>query len=176
MIANIVKAMWDEYYTVRQCSLIAGCSYDYALKLVKGERGHRVVASVEDMTDTQLERKKILDILLSLRGYMFVDKTQKYAYIALLGYLGFTDTQIAMLYPHDRIHFIRQATHYSDKAWQDFDSTAIGMPREEYAKLWQLEGKNSMRKIDLENKDPHSDERRAKKMRALSKFQKSKIQ
>ena len=35
MIANIVKAMYQEGYTLRQCSLIAGCSYDYVLKIVK---------------------------------------------------------------------------------------------------------------------------------------------
>ena len=166
MIANIVKAMYQEGYTLRQCSLIAGCSYDYVLKIVKGERGSRIAASVEDMTDTQMERKKILDILLSLRGSQYVDKNDKYAYFALLGYLGFKDYHIVALFPYDNLRFIRQATHYSDKAWKDFDSTVIGMPKEQYMKLWEPEGRKSKAPQVEKERDPNADARReAKKAR-----------
>ena len=170
MIANVVKAMYEEGYTVRQCSLIAGCSYDYVLKIIKGERGGRITASVENMTDTQLERKKILDILLSLRGSQFVDKDSKYAYFALLGYLGFKDYHIVALFPFDNIRFIRQATHYSNKAWQKFDSTVIGMPQEQYEKLWMTETRASKTAKEIEERDPNAAVRRLAKKERLKNF------
>ena len=116
MLGSIVKAMYAEGYTARQCSIIAGCSYDYVFKIVKGLRGGRITASLDEISDTQLERKRILDLILSLRGYDLVPPKERYNYLALLAYLGFKDYHLVALFPDAQLSFLRQAAHYNDKA------------------------------------------------------------
>lgn len=116
MLGNVVKAMYAEGYTARQCSLIAGCSYDYVFKIIRGERGGRIAASIDGITTSQLKRKHTLDLILSLRGYDLVPSDQLYNYLALLAYLGYKDFHLVALYPNAQLSFLRQAAHYNDKA------------------------------------------------------------
>lgn len=123
-------------YGPRHCSLIAGTSDSYA---------RRVINSVEEV-DLQgytppiecMIRRKLLHHIMDGAGLIYVPNTQKYAYISLLGYLGFDYHQLHHLYPEDQGQFIYMALHRSNKAWRDLDSEFMGVSQEDYDDLMQI--------------------------------------
>lgn len=134
--AAIKYLYWEELYNVRQTSIITGASEDYVRKVIKGERAKGCVASYEDINDDMLERKQVIDKVMGLKGAYFVDETQKYNYVSLLAYLGYSDEELKVIFPLDNDTFMRVAAHRSGQAWRDFDSTLIGITAEDYRKTF----------------------------------------
>lgn len=134
--AAIKYLYWEELYNVRQTSIITGASEDYVRKVIKGERAKGCEPSYEDIGDAMLERKEVIDKVMSLRGAYFVDGTQKYNYISLLAYLGYNDEELRAIFPLDNNTFMSVAAHRSGQAWREFDSTLIGISDEDYRKTF----------------------------------------
>jgi hypothetical protein len=134
--AAIKYLYWDELYNVRQTAIITGASEDYVRKVIKGERAKGCAASFEDINDSMLARKQVIDKVMSLKGAFFVDGTQKYNYISLLAYLGYNDEELRAIFPLDNNTFMSVAAHRSGQAWREFDSTLIGITEEDYRKTF----------------------------------------
>lgn len=101
-------------YSPRHCSLIAGVSDSYA---------RRIINSVDEVELTGYQpsidciiRRRVLDHIIEGAGYVFVPNLEKYAYISLLGYLGFDYKTLKRIFPDDQPQFIYMALHRSDKA------------------------------------------------------------
>ena len=129
-IAIVKYLYWVECYTIRQVAIIAGCSEDYVRKIVRGDRGKEIAANYEGMTENMVERKQVIDRVMSLRGAYIVDAAQKYNYISLLAYMGFGVDEIRTIYPTDKNSFIGVAALRSGQAWRNFDSNEIGIDEE----------------------------------------------
>ena len=133
MRASAIKYLfWEELYSVRQTAIITGTSEDYVRKVVKGERAKGCAVSIEEITENMIRRKEVIDKAVSLNGAYFIDGTQKYNYISLLSYLGYTNDELKVIFPLDNSTFMSVAANRSGQAWRQFDSTLIGISEEDY--------------------------------------------
>lgn len=133
MRASIVKYLfWEELYNVRQTAIIVGISEDYVRKVIKGERAKSCEPSYEEVTEGMIRRKETIDKIMGLNGAYFVDGTQKYNYISLLSYLGYTNDELKTIFPLDNSTFMSVAANRSKQAWRNFDSTLLNISPEDY--------------------------------------------
>ena len=128
-----------EGYSPRHCSLIAGVSDSYA---------RRVINTVDEVDLSDYEppidciiRRRVLDHIISGAGYVYVPNTEKYAYVSLLGYLGFDYKTLHSMFPDDQGQFIYMALHRSNKAWTDLHSDFMGVEQSDYEDLMQIRQK-----------------------------------
>lgn len=131
--AAIKYLYWGELYNVRQTAIITGASEDYVRKVIKEERARGCAASYEDVTEDMLRRKETIDRVMGLRGAYFIEGTQKYNYVSLLAYLGYSYDELRAIFPLDNSTFMSVAARRSAQAWRQFDSTMIGIPTEDYS-------------------------------------------
>lgn len=131
-------------YSNRHCELIAQVSRAYA---------HRILSTIDDSDldswignyTPPLEcviRRKILDHIVETAGLPYVPRYQRYNYISLLGYLGFTFKQLSVMFAEDQPEFIYNAIHRSNKAWKNLDPEYIGVSQEDYDNLLRIRRKN----------------------------------
>ena len=132
MLASIVKYFYGEGYSIRQTAIISEVSEDYVRKIIAGKRAKEIPASKEGVTDGMLRRKRTIDYIMTLRGYQFIEGTNKYSYISLLSYMGFTIDEIQLLFPLDKRSFIGVAVFRSGSAWKNFESARIGLDQRDY--------------------------------------------
>lgn len=153
-IAIIKYLYWEENYTVRQTSIIVGCSEDYVRKIVREDRGKDIAANYEGITESMVERKQVIDKVMSLRGTYFITGTQKYNYISLLAYMGYDPEEIRTIFPTDKTSFLGVAALRSGKAWQGFDSSIIGIEPEQFAAtfLYNKEELKTAEKVEEDTK------------------------
>lgn len=125
-----------EGYNVRQCALIAGVSDSYA---------RRIINNVDEVDLTNyypplecIMRRRVLDHIIESAGVAFIPNSEKYAYVSLLGYLGFTHKELKLLFPEDQPQFIYMALHRSDKAWRNLNADIIGVDQEDYDNLLRI--------------------------------------
>lgn len=132
MKAEIVKYFFNAGYSIRQTAIISEVSEDYVRKILGGKRAQSIEASDAQVTEGMRRRARVIDYVMSLKGADFVDGTQKYNYISLLSYMGFTVGELRLIYPTDRHAFIGVAALRSGEAWKSLDSTILGIPQEDY--------------------------------------------
>jgi hypothetical protein len=123
-------------YSVRRSALIAGVSDAYARKILS------------DIYELDLGdycpgidcviRRRVLDHIVEGAGYAYIPKSEKYAYMSLLGYLGYTYKELREMFPEDQPQFIYMALHRSDKAWRNLDASVIGVDQEDYDNLLRI--------------------------------------
>ena len=101
-------------YSPRHCALIAGVSDSYARRIINTVEEVNLEGYTPDI-DCIL-RRRILDHIIGAVGYVFVPNSEKYAYVSLLGYLGYTYQELHNIFPEDQGQFIYMALHRSDKA------------------------------------------------------------
>ena len=123
-------------YSRRYCALITGVSETYVRKVL-GEVEDFDVETHQPSLECVL-RRRVLDHIIEGAGYAYIPKNEKYAYVSLLGYLGFDYKKLRELFPEDQPQFLYMALHRSNKAWRDFDSTVIGIDQEDYDKLLRI--------------------------------------
>lgn len=134
MKASIAKALyWDLGYSVRQTAIISELSEDYVRKLIHEQRSVSKEPDLSSMTEGMKRRQKTIDTIMSLRGAYFVENDQKFCYISLLSYMGFTREEIGAIFPLDNTTFLGVATYRSSGAWKRFDSTIIGVLQSDYS-------------------------------------------
>lgn len=123
-------------YSPRHCALIAQVSDSYANRVISGT----TEVDLDDYTPPIecMVRKRVLDHILEGAGYVFIPKSEKYAYISLLAYLGFKHTTLRLMFPDDEPRFIYMASHRSDKAWKTFNSDVIGVNQVDYDNLMNI--------------------------------------
>ena len=134
-------------YSPRHCALIVQVSDSYA---------NRVISRTEevDLDDYGppvecVIRRKVLDHILQGAGYVFVPRSEKYAYISLLYYLGFNHTALRLMFPDDDPKFIYMACHRSNKAWRTFNSDVIGVNQSDYENLMNIREPKRQHKTKL---------------------------
>lgn len=132
MKAEIVKYFFSLGYTIRQTAIISEVSEDYVRKILSGKRAQSIQPNAELVTEGMRKRAKVIDYVMSLKGADFIEGTQKYNYISLLSYMGFTVGELKLIYPLDRASFVSIAALRSGEAWKGFDATAIGLSQEDY--------------------------------------------
>lgn len=154
--ASIVKYLyWEELYSIRECAIISGLTEDYIRKLIKEVRAADSEISYEGITEEMLKRKEVIDRVTSLRGAYFIQGSQKYNYISLLSYLGYTVDELKLIFPTDKSTFIAIAALRSKKAWREFDSTIIGVEKDDFSStfLEKIDVRKEKEKIEKERKD-----------------------
>lgn len=127
-------------YSPRHCSIIAGVSDSYARRIINAVEEFDVDGYSPDINCVL--RRKILDHIVDSAGYVFIPNSEKYSYISLLGYLGFTHGELKALFPEDKGQFIYMALHRSDKAWRNLRSDFMGVDQEDYDFLLGIKHKN----------------------------------
>lgn len=154
---------------MRQTAIISELSEDYVRKLIYEQRSNKAEPSLEGMTSGMLRRKKVIDEIMSLRGGMFVERDQKYCYISLLAYMGFTIDEIKELYPLDNASFISVSVYRSGGAWKNFDSSILGINPDDYRYTfvehdltWKPQSEAAAKEQQQEVTDRTAERRRAK--------------
>lgn len=132
MKASIVKYFFNSGYTIRQTAIISEVSEDYVRKIMSGKRAQSIDSSDEHVTEGMRRRARVIDYVMSLKGADFVEGSQRYNYISLLSYMGYTLDELRIIFPYDRHSFLGVAALRSGEAWKNFDATIIGLPQEDY--------------------------------------------
>lgn len=132
MKASIIKHFFKLGYTLRQTSIIGEVTEDYARKIIGGKRAQSIEASSSEVTEGMRRRARTIDYVMSLRGLDGVSGPQKFNYISLLSYMGYTLDELRLLFPNDRPAFVGIAALRSGEAWRSFESELIGLPQEDY--------------------------------------------
>ena len=132
MKASIVKYFFNAGYTIRQTAIISEVSEDYVRKIMGGKRAQSIEASDAGVTEGMRRRARVIDYVMSLKGGDFVEGSQRYNYISLLSYMGYTLDELRIIFPTDRASFLGVAALRSGEAWKNFDAMVIGLPQEDY--------------------------------------------
>lgn len=103
-----------EGYSPRHCALISGVTDNYARKILSKDVEIDLDGYYPD--GNCILRRTVLDHIIGTAGYIYVPKTQKYAYISLLAYLGFDFKQLRGIFPDDESSFLYMAIHRSGQA------------------------------------------------------------
>ena len=90
MKASIVKYFFSAGYTMRQTAIISEVSEDYVRKIMSGKRAQSIEANDASVTEGMRRRARTIDYVMSLKGAAFVEGSQRYNYISLLCFIGFT--------------------------------------------------------------------------------------
>ena len=132
MKASIVKYFFNAGYNIRQTAIISEVSEDYVRKIMGGKRAQSIEASDASVTEGMRRRARIIDYVVSLKGADFVEGSQRYNYVSLLSYMGYTLDELRVIFPLDRASFLGIAALRSGEAWKNFDATIIGLPQADY--------------------------------------------
>jgi hypothetical protein len=132
MKAGVVKYFFNAGYTLRQTAIISEVTEDYVRKIMSGKRAQSIEATDTAVTEGMRRRARVIDYVMSLKGADFVEGSQRYNYISLLSYMGYTLEELRLIFPLDRQSFIGVAALRSGEAWKNFDATLIGLPQEDY--------------------------------------------
>lgn len=97
-----------------------------------GKRAQSIEASDVSVTEGMRRRVRVIDYVMSLRGADFVEGSQRYNYVSLLSYMGYTLDELRIIFPLDKASFLGVAALRSGEAWKGFNATIIGLPQEDY--------------------------------------------
>ena len=109
-----------------------GCSYDTVVKTVKGEVHAKVLPSYENMTDEMLDRKHIVDRIVSLEEIFEVQDVEQLGYYAtLLRFMGYTKEHLRILFPNMSAGWIH-SRYFAGNEWINFDYKLLGIAQEQW--------------------------------------------
>lgn len=125
-----------EGYSARECAIICRVSDSYSRRIINNTEEVDLEGFMPDIDC--ITRRHLLDHIKQGVGYVYVPNTQKYAYVSLLGYLGYDYSFIRSIYPDDESSFLYMAIYRSGKAWKDLDPDFLGMNSSDFKFLLNL--------------------------------------
>ena len=126
---NAAKWLFYHGYSVKATAVILKQTVDAVGSAVNGKG----VLSINNLTEEELQRRRIVDIYLDCGGIVtpnFNDNDR--IYIQMMRWLGVPREYIQKLYYYIEPHRLKKVIWHRNIPWKNFDESLLGLERDEY--------------------------------------------
>lgn len=126
---NAAKWLFYHGYSVKATAVIL----KQTVKAVASAVNEKGILSINDLTEEELQRRRIVDIYLDCSGIVtprFNDNDR--IYIQMMRWLGVPREYIQKLYYYVDPHQLKRIIWGRNIPWRNFDESLLGLERDEY--------------------------------------------